>query len=127
MVEERGSSDHGELRLPESLQGLVAARLDGLSAEEKALVQDAAGLGKVVWGSALAALDGRERWTLEEALHVLERKQFVLRQTLLREGACQSAGKDCRRRGRDLQEFTAGKHRAPAIPAHARSAWARNP
>ena len=80
MVEERGSSDHGELRLPESLQGLVAARLDGLSAEEKALVQDAAVIGKVFWGSALAALDGRERWTLEEALHVLERKQFVRRE-----------------------------------------------
>ena len=80
MVEERGSSDDGELRLPESLQGLVAARLDGLSAEEKALVQDAAVIGKVFWGSALAALDGRERWTLEEALHVLERKQFVRRE-----------------------------------------------
>jgi tetratricopeptide (TPR) repeat protein len=79
-VEERGSSDDEELRLPESLQGLVAARLDGLSPVEKALVQDAAVIGKVFWGSALAALDGRERWTLEEALHVLERKQFVRRE-----------------------------------------------
>ena len=56
MVEEQGSSADAELRLPESLQGLVAARLDGLSASEKALVQDAAVIGKVFWTSALAAL-----------------------------------------------------------------------
>ena len=61
MLEERGA-DHGELPLPESLQGLVAARLDGAPAEEKALVQDAAVIGKVFWGGALAALAERPRW-----------------------------------------------------------------
>ncbi len=80
MLEERGSLGDGELRLPESLQGIIAARLDALSAEEKALVQDAAVMGKVFWPGALAALGGRERWALEEALHVLERKQFVRRE-----------------------------------------------
>ena len=47
---------------------------------EKALVQDAAVIGKVFWTSALAALAEGGRWTLEEALHVLERKQFVRRE-----------------------------------------------
>jgi class 3 adenylate cyclase/tetratricopeptide (TPR) repeat protein len=62
--------------LPETVQGMIAARLDTLLPEEKDLLQDAAVLGKVFWLGAL----GRERWTLEERLHVLERKEFVSRQ-----------------------------------------------
>ena len=44
---ERGSTD--ELALPETLQGIIAARLDGLPASEKSLLQDAAVVGKVFW------------------------------------------------------------------------------
>ena len=80
MLEDRGSLGDGELQLPESLQGIIAARLDALSAEEKALVQDAAVIGKVFWPGALAALGGRERWALEGPLHGLERRQFVRRE-----------------------------------------------
>ena len=43
--------------------------------EEKELLQDAAVVGRVFWLGAL----GRERWTLEERLHSLERKEFVTR------------------------------------------------
>jgi class 3 adenylate cyclase/tetratricopeptide (TPR) repeat protein len=64
---------HDELALPESVQGLIAARLDALPYEEKELLQDAAVIGTVFW---LAAL-GRERRTLEERLHALARKEFV--------------------------------------------------
>jgi class 3 adenylate cyclase len=74
-----GTAD--ELPLPESVQGLIAARLDALSAEEKALLQDAAVLGKVFWLGAVAQLSGivaRER--AEELLHRLTRKQFVQRE-----------------------------------------------
>ena len=63
----------GRSALPESVQGLIAARLDALPREEKELVQDAAVLGRTFW---LGALDG-ERWTLEERLHALARKEFV--------------------------------------------------
>jgi class 3 adenylate cyclase/tetratricopeptide (TPR) repeat protein len=69
-----------DLPLPESVQGLIAARLDALSDEEKTLIQDAAVLGKVFWVGAVerlgAAVDGRA----EELLHGLARKQFVQRE-----------------------------------------------
>ncbi len=66
--------------LPETVQGIIAARLDQLAPEEKALVQDAAVLGKVFWSDGLAALARSERWELEERLHALERKEFVRRE-----------------------------------------------
>jgi class 3 adenylate cyclase/tetratricopeptide (TPR) repeat protein len=69
-----------ELPLPESVQGIVAARLDGLPDEEKALLQDAAVVGKVFWLGAAAAIGGLDRPTAEEALHRLERKEFVRRE-----------------------------------------------
>jgi hypothetical protein len=69
-----------DLPLPETVQGLIAARLDALAPEEKALVQDAAVLGKVFWSSALAAIGGEAPFVLEERLHALERKEFVRRE-----------------------------------------------
>jgi class 3 adenylate cyclase len=70
-----------ELPLPESIQGIVGARLDLLAPPEKRLLQDAAVIGKVFWPGAVAALGGRaERRELEAYLHGLERKQFVRRE-----------------------------------------------
>jgi len=66
--------------LPETVQGIIAARIDGLEPEEKALLQDAAVVGKVFWLGAVAGLGQSERWTLEERLHALERKEFVRRE-----------------------------------------------
>ena len=40
---------HDELPLPETVQGIIAARLDALPPDEKQLLQDAAVLGKVFW------------------------------------------------------------------------------
>ena len=71
---ERGSAD--ELPLPETLQGLIAARLDGLEAKEKELLQDASILGKVFWAGSL----GRDSDAAASLLHSLERKGFVRRQ-----------------------------------------------
>jgi class 3 adenylate cyclase/tetratricopeptide (TPR) repeat protein len=68
------------LPLPESVQGLIAARLDALSEEEKALVQDASVLGKVFWLDAVARLTAVARERAEELLHGLARKQFVQRE-----------------------------------------------
>ena len=48
------------------MQGLIAARIDGLAQDEKALLQDAAVVGKVFWLGAIAASLGRERWETEE-------------------------------------------------------------
>ncbi len=71
---ERGSAD--DLPLPETLQGIVAARLDGLSAEEKAVLHDASVVGKVFWTGALR----RDEPAAATLLHSLERKGFLTRQ-----------------------------------------------
>ena len=71
---ERGSAE--DMPLPETLQGIVAARLDGLSAEEKAVVQDASVIGKVFWTGALR----RDEQDAAPLLHSLERKGFLTRQ-----------------------------------------------
>jgi predicted ATPase/class 3 adenylate cyclase len=69
-----------ELPLPENVQGIVAARLDGLPQAEKQLLQDAAVLGKVFWLGAACAVAGIERSEAEARLHALERKEFVRRE-----------------------------------------------
>ena len=70
-------ADDADLRVPESIQGVIAARLDLLPPEEKALLQDAAVLGKVFWLGSVA--DGRSPSNAEAALHALDRKGFVRR------------------------------------------------
>jgi class 3 adenylate cyclase/tetratricopeptide (TPR) repeat protein len=67
---ERGSAD--DLPLPETVQGLIAARLDGLSADEKRIVQDASIYGKVFWAGAVDAD--------EDTLHSLDRKGILRRE-----------------------------------------------
>jgi class 3 adenylate cyclase/tetratricopeptide (TPR) repeat protein len=71
--------DRGQVgQLPETVQGLIAARLDLLEPEQKALLQDAAVIGSRFWAGALASLDGGR--SLEQAVHALERKEFVRRE-----------------------------------------------
>jgi class 3 adenylate cyclase/tetratricopeptide (TPR) repeat protein len=64
-------AERGEGTLPESVQGIIAARLDALAPDEKALLQDAAVVGKVFWLGALGAT--------EQQLHALRQKEFVAR------------------------------------------------
>ena len=77
MLAEHGSAE--QLPLPETVQGIIAARLDAPLAQEKRLLQDAAVVGKVFWRGAAAAIEGAERDRTEELLHALERKEFVQR------------------------------------------------
>jgi class 3 adenylate cyclase/tetratricopeptide (TPR) repeat protein len=77
MVEAGGNVDG---RLPETVQGVVSARIDLLPAREKDVLQNAAVLGKVFWSDALVALTGSEPWQLTETLRSLERKEFVRRE-----------------------------------------------
>ena len=67
------------LDVPATVQGIVAARLDMLSDEEKGLLQDAAVVGNVFWLGAIEAIDGVTRRQAEELLHALDRKEFVQR------------------------------------------------
>jgi class 3 adenylate cyclase/tetratricopeptide (TPR) repeat protein len=77
MLRERGRSS--EEQLPETVQGIIAARLDGLSPEEKRLLQDAAVVGKVFWSGIVATLGDEDSSAATELLHGLERKEFVQR------------------------------------------------
>jgi class 3 adenylate cyclase/tetratricopeptide (TPR) repeat protein len=67
----------GEMTLPETVQALIAARLDTLSPERKSLLQDAAVIGKVFWTSAVAEMGGLDVAEVELALHELARKELV--------------------------------------------------
>jgi predicted ATPase len=63
----------GELALPETVQGLIAARIDGLAPAEKTLLQEASVIGKVFWPGAVSGAE-------DQALHALERKEFTRRE-----------------------------------------------
>ena len=76
MLTERGTT--GEL--PESVQGVIAARLDALPRTEKELLQEAAVHGKVFWLAGVAAASGVPAVDAAPLLRTLERKDFVRRE-----------------------------------------------
>ena len=55
-----------DLTVPETVQALIAARLDTLPPERKSLLQDAAVLGKVFWSEGVAAMGDRSTDEVEE-------------------------------------------------------------
>jgi class 3 adenylate cyclase/tetratricopeptide (TPR) repeat protein len=85
-----------DIPVPETVHGLIAARLDALAPEVRALVQNAAVVGRVFWPGAVAAMDGdggsgglqaslpvdggrAGDQTVHAGLAELERKQLVQR------------------------------------------------
>ena len=79
MAEGRTAADLAQIDLPDSVQGIIAARLDGLDPADKALLQDAAVIGKAFWVGAVASIGGRDGVEIEERLHELERGRFIRR------------------------------------------------
>jgi class 3 adenylate cyclase/tetratricopeptide (TPR) repeat protein len=75
MLSERG--DVGELPLPETVQALIAARLDTLSPELKGLLHDASVVGRTFWTGAVAALGDREHDEVLAGLRELVRREFI--------------------------------------------------
>ena len=67
--------------VPETLHALVAARLDGLEPGERALLSDAAVLGKSFTREGLMALSGLTTDTLEPLVVSLLRKEFLTLQS----------------------------------------------
>jgi class 3 adenylate cyclase/tetratricopeptide (TPR) repeat protein len=65
------------LEVPETLHALIAARLDGLSPDERRLLGDAAVLGKTFTPDALSALSGLERGGLDELLSGMVRREVL--------------------------------------------------
>jgi tetratricopeptide (TPR) repeat protein len=64
-------------RIPDSVQALIAARIDRLPRDERALLRRAAVIGRVFWRGALAHLSG-ETTSIEEALDDLVLRDLVL-------------------------------------------------
>jgi class 3 adenylate cyclase/tetratricopeptide (TPR) repeat protein len=69
----------GELPVPDSLSALITARLDTLPRQDKALLGDAAVLGRIFWSGAVAALAGRDEEEVRRSLRALARAGFVAR------------------------------------------------
>ena len=108
----RPVGDLSELKVPESLQALVAARLDALDAGDRALLQDASVLGQTFATAALVAVSGHPADVLEGRLRDLarrevltldtdprspERGQYGFNQALIREVAYSTLAKRDRR------------------------------
>jgi class 3 adenylate cyclase/tetratricopeptide (TPR) repeat protein len=120
------TGDVGELDVPETLHALAAARLDGLTALERAVLQDASVYGQSFTPAGVAAIGAG---TLEEVRHILdglvakqvlgynddplsaERGQFQFLQALLRTTAYGTLS----RRDR--------KSRHLAVARHLQEAW----
>ena len=66
-----------ELELPDSLQSLIASRLDTLPPPERSLLQDAAVLGMTFSDAALCAVAQIEEGLAGERLHDLVRREFL--------------------------------------------------
>jgi class 3 adenylate cyclase/tetratricopeptide (TPR) repeat protein len=125
----RPSGPIDDLEVPETLHALIAARLDGLGQEERALVQDASVLGKTFTRQALAAVSGLPERDLEPLLASLiakevltiqadprspERGQYGFLQDLVRTVAYETLSKRDRKR----------KHLQAA--AHIEEAWGQD-
>jgi class 3 adenylate cyclase/tetratricopeptide (TPR) repeat protein len=83
MLRDRTLARPGSLRaalpIPSTVQRLIASRVDALPAGEKAVLQDAAVLGRTSWSSAIAAIGDHDKTDLEARLQALERKEFLHR------------------------------------------------
>jgi class 3 adenylate cyclase/tetratricopeptide (TPR) repeat protein len=81
LIERRGASwelaTDGELPLPESVQALIAARLDLLPTDAKAMLADAAVVGKVFWAGAIAHMGDRDRAEVQHTLVDLARRELL--------------------------------------------------
>jgi predicted ATPase/class 3 adenylate cyclase len=117
----RPTGEIDTLEVPETLHALIAARLDGVSQEERRLLQDGAVLGKTFTKTALAAVSGVANAELEPLLSSLVRKevlgiqsdprspehgQYGFLQDLVRHVAYEMLSK----RERKLRHLTAAEH-----------------
>jgi class 3 adenylate cyclase/tetratricopeptide (TPR) repeat protein len=81
IVERRGRTVQvaagADIPIPETVQAVIAARLDTLPAERKALLHDAAVMGTVFWAGALAFMSGLDVRAVEEGLRTVTRKELL--------------------------------------------------
>ncbi|HEX5466965.1 MAG TPA: adenylate/guanylate cyclase domain-containing protein [Candidatus Limnocylindrales bacterium] len=117
----RPSGDLSDLAVPETLQALIAARLDGLDPLDRSLLQDAAVLGQSFPSEALSEVSGRpedelrvrldrlvarELLTVETDSSSSERGQYAFVQALIREVAYGTLA----RRDRRMKHLAAARY-----------------
>jgi class 3 adenylate cyclase/tetratricopeptide (TPR) repeat protein len=73
--------DLGDIAVPDTLTALIAARLDGLEAADRALISDAAVLGQTFSSPALAALAAVSVTAVDQRLTTLVRRELIRRET----------------------------------------------
>ncbi|HEX4678204.1 MAG TPA: AAA family ATPase [Gaiellaceae bacterium] len=76
MLVDRGGFDE-HTPVPETVQALIAARIDTLAPAAKAVLHNAAVVGKVFWAESVAALQSGEADELLETLNHLVRKELI--------------------------------------------------
>ncbi len=123
--------DISDLEVPETLHALVASRLDGLSATERSLLQDASVIGQSFTATSAAALSGSPDTEVARVLDGLvakqvlgrdddlrspERGQYVFLQALLRNVAYGTLS----RRARKTKHLAAARHLEQTWPGEAR-------
>jgi tetratricopeptide (TPR) repeat protein len=72
----RATRTIGEVKIPDSVQALLAARIDALMPEERRVLQEAAVVGRTFWAAAMEGAVGPAG--LESSLAGLERKGLIL-------------------------------------------------
>jgi predicted ATPase len=117
VLQERGEQAEG---LPTTIRGLVAARLDALPVEERAVILDAAIVGRIFWrgaieriahdpdclGAALAALERRDLIRRDAVSRIEGEQQWSFKHVLIRDVAYELQPRARRREGhRHIAEF----------------------
>jgi len=67
-----------QVDIPDSVQAVLAARLDTLPADEKRVAQDAAVIGRIFWDVVVAHLAGSERNPTNELIRRLRVKDLIV-------------------------------------------------
>jgi tetratricopeptide (TPR) repeat protein len=79
LSEQVRAGDEEEISLPESVQAVIAARLDAIPSEQRSLVLDASVVGNAVWPGALEALSKREADDVRGELGALVHRGLLAR------------------------------------------------
>ena len=65
------------IAVPDTVQAIIASRIDRLPTDRKVLLQDAAVVGKVFWAGAVAAMAGASDEAVSEGLRDLARRDLI--------------------------------------------------
>jgi class 3 adenylate cyclase/tetratricopeptide (TPR) repeat protein len=68
-----------DMQVPDSVHAVIAARLDALPPDQKALLADAAVVGSVFWDGVLTVMDSRDPEHVDDMLSALLERQLIRR------------------------------------------------